>query len=638
MNNNFIYSYRKETIDGILFKIIKSGIQKDIRLGDTNSAIENVMTFSKIFENKPNEKSEEDKDKKELSCYKRIITNYLNRFKIISVEDLFDEYAPFIVNKEIEEFEKDKDIKRLIKIVIYLCECKKIRIWSYIKRINENKEMKKYFNNLENSKSESFLKIMKDCEKILKVKKIDENIKILISWYKKLKKNKEGKLFLYTAYAFHEFKKEFNLKKIEEINKDIDKKIESLDLKNIKKMTIKDYYLDKHTGIKKEEGILKFIEIGSNIKNENNEFYRPILKDFYNACCYIENGLFDTDYLYCSNRSKLLNLNKLIDKKLFNKNEVNKFKDLIFNLKIPVKMDYELKEGFQIEKLPLGQKRTGKSKRFVYIDKEFVYKGPFQIDEIGLKRELLFSNIIKGSLPVDFIIVKNDFKIYFAKKNVGNIKILDDESSFEICNSKIDNNIKVIKNELLIKRFKSLKDKDKFMDVVVNLFYQYLIFKIGDVHFGNIICDNNGNNVYGIDYECERTDDNFNLNTLCGSKMSNNDKILIKKNLNKINKIEKIDNFIKKFDFINFEEINKRLKKVNNLIDNLKNDDIIKDEIDISLNDDKSTDIVEIEIDISLNDVNSSEGVKIKNSENIKKRKREKEKNCDEKKKKIRNV
>jgi hypothetical protein len=174
-----------------------------------------------------------------------------------------------------------------------------------------------------------------------------------------------------------------------------------------------------------------------------------------------------------------------------------------------------------IKDLPLAQKRTSNSKKYVYICEDYVYKGPFQPTEKSyilsklfleqLKRlEKVLDVPIRMQSHVDIINeVKTNEGIFLQYENVGN---LVDEKHVHVVSTKIDENIHVVDRNTFVSRVSDLEKAGTMIDefAIATLQHLYLLYLlgVGDVGPHNILIRKKGsqNLIAGIDLECVRPD------------------------------------------------------------------------------------------------------------------------------------
>lgn len=284
--------------------------------------------------------------------------------------------------------------------------------------------------------------------------------------------------------------------------------------------------------------------------------------------------------LMVENTKKLSNFLK--EDKLESFKEIEK---IVNTFQIPIKLENEIKIDFK--DLPLAQARTRKLNKFVYIKPEVVIKGPYKSNEYTLHNELIFSSCIEEALPIMYVLIMNNGLVYFARKNIGDPKIVQDNTSIIYRDTKIDTNFKVFKKDKnFVKYFKQVDDKtkEKFMPRIVDYFCKSAGYNLADTQFNrNVILHFVDNMPYGIDFENFRGKnmEKVNFKNLHGQDMYEKDKKIFDKYLKQITENYKPDQRLKDFKYINFENIKTRFEKINKIIADYKNG-IIEEDKDIN--------------------------------------------------------
>lgn len=183
--------------------------------------------------------------------------------------------------------------------------------------------------------------------------------------------------------------------------------------------------------------------------------------------------------------------------------------------------DISLVDEMTIKKLPQAQKRTAAFKKAVFVDKNYVYKGPYQRYDLKLVRNLrnvkailLLEQYLKCSKSECSIedwhgLFRNQAdEFYLVSKNVG--KACDEYES-EIVSTKIDSNVRVIKRQSFVKRVNEIENSS--MDLrLIKCCLQHLYFRfllgIGDSGTHNILLREDGSEmlISGIDLEEQNSD------------------------------------------------------------------------------------------------------------------------------------
>lgn len=180
--------------------------------------------------------------------------------------------------------------------------------------------------------------------------------------------------------------------------------------------------------------------------------------------------------------------------------------------------DYELKA------LPTAQKRTSRHKKFVYVDGDFVYKGPYRENEASYKNAVKFASAmqlledahplppsLRTATPIVDTIKQGDY-IYLKYINVGKHVIPTD--AVERVSTKIDEDVPVLKRTSFVTRVSEMEKLWTSEDITVatlqHLYFRYLL-GIGDSGSHNVLVREDGATsgrvVAGIDLEEMRRQD-----------------------------------------------------------------------------------------------------------------------------------
>ena len=171
-----------------------------------------------------------------------------------------------------------------------------------------------------------------------------------------------------------------------------------------------------------------------------------------------------------------------------------------------------------IECLPTAQKRCGTHKKYVFVDEDYVYKGPFSANEVALKRAETLPKIIQNLqrvmeipethqtslVPIKRINIDN--KIYLQFDNVGHAP---SEKDVENVSTKLDTNIKVFKRETYVDRVSEIEKRriltEKEISIVLQHLYTIYLLNVGDAGTHNMLaCRRGPKTLVGIDYEESR--------------------------------------------------------------------------------------------------------------------------------------
>ncbi len=171
-----------------------------------------------------------------------------------------------------------------------------------------------------------------------------------------------------------------------------------------------------------------------------------------------------------------------------------------------------------IERLPTAQKRCGGHKKYVFVDEDFVYKGPYAAGEVALKRAVTRPHIIE-QLQTAMKIPKSEKtsliaskqieignKIYLQFCNIGDAPMKMD---VELVSTKIDQNIQVFKRETFVDRISEIEKRrvltDKEKSIILQHLYTIYLLNIGDAGTHNMLaCRRGPQMLVGVDYEENR--------------------------------------------------------------------------------------------------------------------------------------
>lgn len=149
-----------------------------------------------------------------------------------------------------------------------------------------------------------------------------------------------------------------------------------------------------------------------------------------------------------------------------------------------------LEEECRIKLLPVAKVPTFKFKKCVYVDEYFVWKGPYKINDAGLRNNLACTRAarkIEESIAcklfvMDLEVCKIEDRYYLKMKKISS----NGGPAKCVC----DFEEKTLPRQVLV-------------DMLQHFYFRWL-FKIGDCSFNNVLLD--GTNVCGIDFdeECSR--------------------------------------------------------------------------------------------------------------------------------------
>ena len=287
----------------------------------------------------------------------------------------------------------------------------------------------------------------------------------------------------------------------------------SLNIEN-KMIEIDDFVNDLHTGLKAANLKTKFAIEGALVVNENKKFLNNQYRNMY-----IKFKEIIDEHETKMEESKTFKKRKLSDTSVplaENMDRIiNDFGYMIINID-------ESKEK-ELKQLPQAQKRTASYKKAVFVDTTYIYKGPYDANDLKLLRNLKNLKaiiLIEEFLKLDnkektvedwcFIYKNCSNQYYLVTKNVG---IRNENIEFDTVTTKIDANVKVIKRKSFVKRMSEVEqDKarmtpDLAISVLQHLYSRYLL-EIGDSGTHNILLredDDREALVNGIDLEEQNT-------------------------------------------------------------------------------------------------------------------------------------
>ena len=557
---------------GHLIDMLKSGLQKYIRRGETEKAIRCAIDLDLFYNFEPKAKG--------------IRTNMINRLRIISCEEfcwgnplLFKKIDNEISNwTKFRSLNRIEGVKAIVNIIEILSLVKPVRMISFIraaykhgplysqillkypklyvdldddtKSLDTTSLVKKddpliigklinkfnyYFTNKSDKSVYWAFKIMNIKEKcsrryrrtgaeyilweyLLDYLNLEDSLKkpieVLFKWYK----NNKSEHWMYLINAIM-IALEYNKKNITNC---LDQYYPSLNIKTVNDseigkivenhknslFEIDDYCIDQHTGKgrSKNRGPIHFATIGSFVQDENKEILNKEYKKIYLDLKYITEG-------------------KPIPKKLVIKpKKSNKKLKLKIKIKINADKNKDNKLVEYIKLLPRGQLITGKSKKSVYMDKDYVYKGPYSKNEKMYINNTKYSAALKileeglnlegkfrSYLPILEEINDKNGLIYLKFKNVGKKK--DYSQIAEIKTTKIQKDVLILPRKTAVNRASDLEEisSDLKIAILQHLYFRYLL-NIGDSGDHNILIreDSSDKLIAGIDMEDNRTKDQGN--------------------------------------------------------------------------------------------------------------------------------
>jgi hypothetical protein len=551
---NIDLTYRKENINGISIRILKSALQKYIRRNDYDKGIYSLSLLDILELEKTNVNA------------KRIRTNMINRLIVSMSEEVnIHEDLPIIFKELYNNWQqnrtKEKSKKYLFQMYKLLVNSKKNRLISDLRTVynlpeyydkdfellefkhkilhenfnidclyNKPHDFEKFKEKLENKNIDCFadlsylLKDNKNIKKIWKylLTKNNEQIEALYYFYRKMT-HKEKYLYLYHSILLLIYNPVNNKLEIPKIN-----------LK-VKKQKFDDFVNDIHTG-NKDKTVVDFALEGAIVINEDKRFFIEKFRTMY---------VEFKKYL-------LMNKIDLIIKK--------------FNIKLT-----DIENDSEITKLPHAQKITSSYKKVVYVDTKKVYKGLYNKDD-----KLLFNNIINTKLVQvleEFLgfskkertfleiseILKLNNKYYLVFNNVTKVDLND----YTTETTKLEKNVKILKRNS-IKRVSDIEDTitDDMKILVLQHLYIIYLLNVGDYGSHNILVKKD--RITGIDLEEVRGTKKLNLMNVFFKKISKKQETIYKSFMKKIKHFKKElteeqKNIITRY-YGNFELINNNIK------------------------------------------------------------------------------
>ena len=288
---------------------------------------------------------------------------------------------------------------------------------------------------------------------------------------------------------------------------------------------IDDYCLDQHTskGRSKNRGPIHFAKVGSYVEDENKEILNETYKKIYMDLKYITKGQNVGKNIKKKKKKEVVKKNiKIVIKKTKCTKQPTTLK-----IKLKLKVMISLKKTTiptisQIKSLPRGQVITTKSKKSVYMDTDFVYKGPYKNTENTYLNNIKYTNALhllenglglpnklRSSLPI-LSEVEDNGDIYLQFKNVGKKVDVDYQKLAELRTTKIQTDVLVLPRCSVVNRISEIEqpDNDIKLAVLQHLYFRYLL-GIGDSGDHNILLREDGSEqlIAGIDLEDRRSKD-----------------------------------------------------------------------------------------------------------------------------------
>jgi hypothetical protein len=193
---------------------------------------------------------------------------------------------------------------------------------------------------------------------------------------------------------------------------------------------------------------------------------------------------------------------------------------IAFQVGVPI-VELSAEKVLEILDSPQAQLRTARYKKAVFIAGELVFKGPYKAQDKALLKNLTFNYAIelleealqlpewqRGSLRWEFLGYAGNDQYYLVVPNVGRRK----DIPYEVVNSKIEMNAKVVRRGEAVRRVSDLEGTERLtadikLAALQHLYLRFLL-DIGDsgTHNALIREDNpaSGRLIAGIDLEERR--------------------------------------------------------------------------------------------------------------------------------------
>lgn len=260
-----------------------------------------------------------------------------------------------------------------------------------------------------------------------------------------------------------------------------------------------EYVLDMHTGNKKS-GQYEFVMSGAWIFHQDERFFHQ----FYRLIYIRKKQRVDNCFYH------------LMIQNMKSKTPIAYFQSIwkdVDAFEIPDVMNeytiYPLSQT-QIEKiytLPHAQKKCSSHKKVVYVDREYVYKGPYKKTDSSFRNALFFQHAFQifgddTILPVKIMHDQVNNVFFLCMPNIGSSV---DSSDIETVTTKIEENVKIIKRGTYIHRASEViahLDTLQKKQCLRHLYTRFLL-NVGDSGLYNILISKDGR-VYGIDLEEQR--------------------------------------------------------------------------------------------------------------------------------------
>ena len=169
--------------------------------------------------------------------------------------------------------------------------------------------------------------------------------------------------------------------------------------------------------------------------------------------------------------------------------------------------------------LPTAQRRCGRTKKYVYVGDDFVYKGPYKEADTCLAAARRVPHLIESlqnamdvpenlrtSLPIAFEIRDADGNVYVAYPNVGAPPRIEDVRDVS---TKIDTDIPVLERKSFVMRVSEIENEDLdggLIKCVLQHLYTIFLLDIGDFGTHNmLLCKRGTRLLAGIDVEERRS-------------------------------------------------------------------------------------------------------------------------------------
>jgi hypothetical protein len=278
-----------------------------------------------------------------------------------------------------------------------------------------------------------------------------------------------------------------------------------------------DYIYDYHaTGICGRGDKINFALIGAALAVEDTTFKNNEYRRLYIANKYIiEDFIFNIYDNVDADQTRIITRKRPLELSLAQVPHKKVVKHMDIDAKLfmsqYVVMCIDTNEAERIDLLPKAQLLTSSFKKYVHIDEEFVYKGPYQYNDRKLLRNLqcataleyLEEQLIGVSHSYFSHILQHEDQYYIAARRIGHEY---KDTDFIPC-YKGGKQINILKRGSFCKRMCDLQPKEissTIADEVVQHLYLRFLLNIGDSGPHNILysaSSGTGFNVIGVDFD-----------------------------------------------------------------------------------------------------------------------------------------